>query len=188
VTSRIRGKATRTTSGELLFTQYGLSGTAILDVSDEISVALNRHRETHVSLTLDLIPFMNERELAAELTGKLAKGIAHENLVEGLLPHKLSGLLRETLQRSEVAAIVRLLKHKEFKVLGTRGWNEAEFTAGGVPVGEVDPATLESRLQKGLYLAGEILDVQGRRGGYNLAWAWASGAVAGAQASGTMNG
>ncbi|MFH0986061.1 MAG: NAD(P)/FAD-dependent oxidoreductase [Candidatus Omnitrophota bacterium] len=183
VTSRIRGKAIRTTSGELLFTQYGLSGTAVLDVSDEISVALNRHRETHVSVTIDLIPFMNERELTAELTGKLAKGIAHENLVEGLLPHKLSGLLRETVQGSDIAAIVRVLKHKEFKVLGTRGWNEAEFTAGGVPSEEVDPATLESKLQKGLYLAGEILDVQGRRGGYNLAWAWASGAVAGKQAS-----
>lgn len=182
VTSRRGGKAIRTASGELLFTQYGLSGTAILDVSDEISIALNRDHETNVSVTIDLIPFMNERELSEELSGKLAKGIARENLVEGLLPHKLSGLLREKLQSSDVAAIVRLLKHKEFKVTGTRGWNEAEFTAGGVPAGEVDPVTLESKLQKGLYLAGEILDVQGRRGGYNLAWAWASGAVAGKQA------
>ena len=79
----------------------------------------------------------------------------------------------------QVAAIVKLLKHKEFKVIGTRGWNEAEFTAGGIPAEEVDPLTLESKLQKGLYFAGEVLDVQGRRGGYHLAWAWASGAVAG---------
>lgn len=184
VTSRIQGKEIRTASGELLFTQYGLSGTAILDVSDEISVALNRGHRTDVSVAVDLIPFMDEKDLISELSSKLARGIAPENLIEGLLPHKLSGLLREELQRSDVAAIARLLKRKEFKVIGTRGWNEAEFTAGGIPVDEVDPVTLESKLQKGLYLAGEILDVQGRRGGYNLAWAWASGAVAG----GTGNG
>ena len=179
VTSRIQGKDIRTASGELLFTQYGLSGTAILDVSDEISIALNRDHKTNVSAVVDLIPFMDGNELAAELSRRLKKGIIRENLVEGLLPHKLSGLLRGTLQDSEAAAIARLLKGKEFKVIGTRGWNEAEFTAGGIPTDEVDPVTLESKLQKGLYFAGEVLDVQGRRGGYNLAWAWASGAVAG---------
>jgi predicted Rossmann fold flavoprotein len=183
VTSRIQEKEGRTASGELLFTQYGLSGTAILDVSDEISIALNRDHRTSISVIVDLIPFADEKELTLELSRKMTRGIAFENLVEGLLPHKLSGLLRGTLQGSDVAAITRLLKHKEFKVIGTRGWNEAEFTAGGIPVEEVDPLTLESKLQKGLYFSGEILDVQGRRGGYNLAWAWASGAVAGARSS-----
>ena len=62
---------------------------------------------------------------------------------------------------------------------GTRGWNEAEFTSGGVDAREVAPGTLRSKLQSGVYFAGEILDVQGGRGGYNLAWAWASGFVAG---------
>jgi predicted flavoprotein YhiN len=71
------------------------------------------------------------------------------------------------------------LKHRRFKVDGTRAWNEAEFTAGGVAAGEVHVKTLESKFQKGLYLAGEMLDVNGQRGGHNLAWAWASGAVAG---------
>jgi predicted Rossmann fold flavoprotein len=215
VTSRIRGKEARAASGELLFTQYGLSGTAALDVSDEISVALNRNHETSVSVIVDLIPFMDEKELTAELSGKLAKGIARENLLEGLLPHKFSLVLREVLEglggpsvipasatmrgtdpssggkagiqemdsrlkHSGMTKLINELKRKEFKVAGTRGWNEAEFTAGGVPAEEADPLTLESKLQKGLYFAGEVLDVQGRRGGYNLAWAWASGAVAGA--------
>ena len=62
---------------------------------------------------------------------------------------------------------------------GTRGWNEAEFTSGGINVTEIKPGTLESKLKPGVYLAGEILDVNGRRGGYNLGWAWASGLVAG---------
>ena len=71
------------------------------------------------------------------------------------------------------------LKAREYRVEGTRGWNEAEFTSGGVDAREVKPGTLESKLCPGLYLAGEVLDVQGGRGGFNLAWAWASGFVAG---------
>jgi hypothetical protein len=76
------------------------------------------------------------------------------------------------------------LKDKRFAVHGTRGWNEAEFTAGGVDAREIERETLESKLCRGLHLAGEILDVQGPRGGYNLAWAWASGLAAG-EAAGT---
>ncbi|MDD4183202.1 MAG: NAD(P)/FAD-dependent oxidoreductase, partial [Candidatus Omnitrophica bacterium] len=67
------------------------------------------------------------------------------------------------------------LKGKVFNVLATRGWNEAEFTSGGIDTGEIDEKTLQSKLVKGMYAAGEILDVTGRRGGYNLAFAWASG-------------
>jgi hypothetical protein len=74
--------------------------------------------------------------------------------------------------------LVRIVKHRKFKVQGTRGWNEAEFTAGGVPAAELD-GNLGSKIVKGLSFAGEIVDVQAARGGYQLAWAWASGAVAG---------
>jgi len=70
------------------------------------------------------------------------------------------------------------LKHRLFRVTDTRGWNEAEFTAGGVSVNELSEGILESKLQKGIYFAGEIMDVNGERGGYNLVWAWASGWVA----------
>jgi predicted Rossmann fold flavoprotein len=204
ITSRIQGKDVRTVSGELLFTQYGLSGTAILDVSDEISVAMNRDSVKDVTVLADLVPFMSEPALVEELSRRFEKGVARENLLEGLLTHKFSMVLKKALEdfgkasvipakagiqevdsrpargrHSGMTMLIKELKRKEFKVTGTRGWNEAEFTAGGIPVEEVDPVTLESRLQKGLYFAGEILDVQGRRGGYNLAWAWSSGAVAG---------
>ncbi|MEI7750880.1 MAG: aminoacetone oxidase family FAD-binding enzyme [Candidatus Omnitrophota bacterium] len=184
VTSCIEGKKIRTASGELLFTQYGLSGTAILDVSDEISIAMNRKHIKNVSVIVDLVPFMNEPTLAEELSRRFEKGVTHANLLEGLLTHKFFLAFRGEVQNADASSIAHLLKHKEFKVIGTRGWNEAEFTAGGIPAEEVNPLTLESKLQKGLYFAGEVLDVQGRRGGYNLAWAWASGAVAGAQAQG----
>ena len=179
VTSFIEGKNIRTVAGELLFTQYGLSGTAILDVSDEISVAMNREGIKNVTVVADLVPFMTEDALAEELSRRFEKGVARENLLEGLLTHKFFLSFRSVVQGADASTIAHLLKHKEFKVTGTRGWNEAEFTAGGVPAVEVDPRTLESKKVKGLYFAGEILDVQGRRGGYNLAWAWASGAVAG---------
>ncbi|MFA7255163.1 MAG: NAD(P)/FAD-dependent oxidoreductase [Candidatus Omnitrophota bacterium] len=179
VTSFIGGKKIRTESGELLFTQYGLSGTAILDVSDEISIAMNRRHVQEVTVSVDLIPFMSEGALTEELSRRFEKGVTRENFLEGLLIHKFFLAFRAALQNADASTLAHLLKHKEFKVIGTRGWNEAEFTAGGIPAGEVDPLTLESKLQKGLYFAGEILDVQGRRGGYNLAWAWASGAVAG---------
>lgn len=182
VTSRIQNKNVRTLSGELLFTQYGLSGTAVLDISEEISVAVNRHHIQDISIIADVVPFMSEKELSGELSHRLKKEIFQGDLLEGLLPHKFSLLLKEALQKADVLELVKLLKHKEFKVFGTRGWNEAEFTAGGIPLDEVAPETLESRLQRGFFIAGEILDVQGRRGGYNLAWAWASGAVAGAAA------
>jgi len=179
VTSCIDGKDVRTAAGELLFTQYGLSGTAILDVSDEISIAMNRDSIKNVIVRTDLVPFMSEAELAEEFSRRFEKGVTHENLLEGLLTHKFFTALRGGIQNADASTIARLLKRKEFKILGTRGWNEAEFTAGGIPVDEVDPLTLESKLQKGLFFAGEVLDVQGRRGGYNLTWAWASGAVAG---------
>jgi len=71
------------------------------------------------------------------------------------------------------------LKDFRFLISGTRGWNEAEFTVGGVDVNEIVPGTLESKLRKNVYFAGEVLDVNGRRGGYNLGWAWASGYIAG---------
>jgi len=189
----IRGKKAVEAGGEVLFTQYGLSGTAILDVSGPVSITMNREKVTDVSVELDLVPWMSEEALEKELSRRTARGVPTENILEGLLPHKFCKLFitqehpRRFASRSETAGVdfgswLKLLKHKRFKIQGTRGWNEAEFTAGGVPPAEVNPETLESRCQKGLYLAGEILDVGGLRGGYNLAWAWASGAVAGQEA------
>jgi predicted flavoprotein YhiN len=74
---------------------------------------------------------------------------------------------------------VRALKETELPVTGTRGWNQAEATAGGVPLSEVHLDTMESRIRPGLFLCGEMLDVDGRIGGYNFQWAWATGHLAG---------
>lgn len=183
LTSLIDAKAGRKVEGELLFTKYGLSGTAILDVSEEISIAINRLRMKNVSVVVDLLPFINEEELQKELSFRLRKKFPQEKLLIGLVPHKFSFALLDILKTRDAAAIAKYVKNKKFSVNGTRGWNEAEFTAGGLDTREVNLQTLESKFQRGLYFAGEILNVQGRRGGYNLAWAWASGYVAGLAAS-----
>jgi len=172
------GRNEKEAGGELLFTQYGLSGTAILDISDPVSIALNREGKKEVVISVDLLPFLTTEELHQELERKVKAGIPPENILEGLLPHKFSLALKEYLTKGKMAELSRVLKRKLFKVYGTRGWNEAEFTAGGIPAAEVEQ-NLQSKFQEGLYFAGEILDIQAARGGYQLAWAWASGALAG---------
>ena len=184
-TSEIGGNAAQTADGEVLFTQYGLSGTAVLDVSESLSIALNRELRTNTAIVLDLVPFMTKEGLAAEFSRRMKDGWADGDLAAGILPEKFGPAVRELVSKGRrepgaaARALASALKEKRFSVQGTRGWNEAEFTCGGVDAREVDPRTLESRFRKGFYLAGEILDVQGGRGGFNLAWAWASGFVAG---------
>jgi predicted Rossmann fold flavoprotein len=170
-------------AGELLFTQYGLSGTAALDVSREISVVLNRHAGGDIILVVDLVPWMSEGDLAAELQRKTAAGYQPQELLIGILSNKIARAVAPGEGAVSAADLAHALKTRHFAVSGTRGWNEAEFTAGGVDISEVDPATLGSRRCPGLYLCGEVLDVDGCRGGHNLAWAWASGLLAGSAAA-----
>ena len=165
--------------GDLLFTKYGLSGTCILDISEDISIALNRYRRTDIWVTVDLVPFMDDEELRQELGRRVEAKWPVDQMLTGLLPNKFGPALKDVFEKSDIETAVRVIKNRRFKVSGTRGWNEAEFTSGGVNTGEIKPGTLESRLQPGLYFAGEVLDVTGKRGGYNLGWAWASGLAAG---------
>ncbi len=177
--SVVEGREGPAVEGELLFTQYGLSGTAVLDLSEALSIALSRDGKKDVGLVVDFVPFLSEAELAAELARRTGAGWAARDLGTGLLPEKFGAVLAERRADRSDARLAGALKAWRFGVHGTRGWNEAEFTSGGVDAGEVKAGTLESKLRAGLYLAGEVLDVQGGRGGYNLAWAWASGYVAG---------
>jgi len=175
----IDGKAKTRILGELLFTKYGLSGTAILDISKDISIAINRLHKKDIQVSVDMVPFMSADELKEEISRRIQKGSAPENLMIGILPNKFSLVFRDLFKDASIEKITGMLKDRRFDILGTRGWNEAEFTAGGIDTGEVSGITLGSKFKKGVYFAGEILDVNGERGGYNLAWAWASGFVAG---------
>ncbi len=165
--------------GELLFTKYGLSGTCILDVSEEISLALHRQHKTDMQVAVDMVPFLEKEELQKILDRRRKEKVPAEDMLAGILPNKFGTALKGLSENNDINAVVSSLKEQRFKVNGTRGWNEAEFTRGGININEINPDTLESKLKKGVYFAGEVLDVNGKRGGYNLAWAWASGWVAG---------
>jgi predicted Rossmann fold flavoprotein len=189
VRALIDGREAASADGDLLFTAYGLSGTAVLDVSDPISAALNRDGDGEAVLAVDFVPFLSFVELTDEIRNRITAGWGEAELVSGLLPEKLAAQAPSLIPpgpdspEARAGRLARALKDKRFAVLGTRGWNEAEFTSGGVDAREVNEKTLESKKQSGLFLAGEILDVQGPRGGYNLAWAWGSGLVAGQEAA-----
>jgi len=176
--SIIGGQPSEVITGELLFTKYGLSGTCIIDVSEPISIALNRRHEQDVALEIDLVPFMELTRLKDELANRKKKKWSPADMLSGILPEKLSVALKYLFETRQVEQAAEQLKKWRFSVTETRGWNEAEFTAGGVEVSEVTWGTLESKLVPGVHFAGEVLDVSGPRGGYNLAWAWASGCVA----------
>lgn len=184
-TALVTEKPTQSAEGEVLFTQYGLSGTAILDASEALSIAINRDGRTDAAVIVDLVPFLTQTALAARLLKRMKDGWDTADLALGILPDRFASVLPGMIpagcrDHEETSAfLAAVLKKKRFNVHGTRGWNEAEFTCGGIDAREVDPRTLESKVQPRLYFAGEILDVQGKRGGYNLAWAWASGFVAG---------
>ena len=174
-------------TGDLLFTDYGLSGLTILDSSEEPSIALTRRASKNVWAVVDLVPFMSEDELKKDIASRLRRKYPDDKLLAGILPARFAHVLTDIAATRDPAAIAAYVKKKRFRITGTRGWNDAEFTAGGIDHREVDAKTLESKKCPGLYLAGEILDVNGKRGGYNLAWAWASGFVAGLEAAGKKN-
>lgn len=175
----MHGKVLSESSGELLFTKYGLSGTVALDVSEAISIAINREEKKDVWLSVDMAPFMDTKALKDELCRRSERKVKSENMLIGILPNRCVAALADLCKKSRCDTLAEAIKDMRFKVLGTRGWNEAEFTAGGLDVQQVKESTLESKLKQNLYFAGEMLDVCGERGGYNLAWAWASGFMAG---------
>lgn len=175
----IGGEVLAEAGGELLFTKYGLSGTVILDVSRPISIALNRSAKKSAEIVVDIAPFMSTDELRNELIKRTKEKRTQDDMLVGILPNKFGPALKKMIDIKNADKTAAFLKAIRFKVDGTRGWNEADFTAGGVDTREVNAYTLGSKLAQDVYFAGEVLDVDGERGGYNLAWAWASGYVAG---------
>jgi predicted Rossmann fold flavoprotein len=154
--------------GEVQFTESGLSGICIFDLSKHL-----RSRETGVcKISLDFAPDFSEKYIYDLIGSALPAGL------RGLLPSKLADLILSEVGGDGEAAS-RLTKGMMFHVSGTKGWKEAQTTSGGVLLEEVDMQSMESRLVSGLFFAGELLDFDERCGGFNLSWAWASGIRAG---------
>jgi hypothetical protein len=190
---RVNGKVLARRSGEVLFTSYGLSGPAILDVSRAAVFAL---RSGTVKCSLDLFPEYTVKSLNLMLNERRGKncdrfwrdficGLADERVL--LLLSDLAKVGGDKLTGSVPEAVfgnfVRLLKNFEIEISGPLGWPEAMAAAGGVLASEVSPETFESTKLKGLFITGELLDVDADSGGYNLHFAWTSGLLAGRAAS-----
>lgn len=188
-TIREGGKVFFEEFGEMLFTHFGVSGPLMLSAS---SVVNDRLRKKNLSLTIDLKPALSEEQLDARILRDFEenKNRQFKNSVKGLLPAKmipvvisLSGIDPEKkingITKQERKKLVECIKAFPLTLTGLRGFNEAIITRGGVSVKQVDPSTMESKLVKGLYFAGEILDVDAYTGGFNLQIAWSTGYMAG---------
>jgi predicted Rossmann fold flavoprotein len=161
------------TAGELQFTEDGLSGICIFDLSRYMRIKDARPRR----IELDFAPGIDEGTLEALLSENRSASLS------GVVPAKLAALIgRET--KGNPASAARMLKRMEFHVTGTKGWKDAQVTSGGVPLDEIDADTMESKLVRGLFFAGELLDYDGVCGGFNLNWAFNTGLKAGISASG----
>jgi predicted Rossmann fold flavoprotein len=175
--------------GSLLCTHFGVSGPAALDISRYLIDA--RFDDRGAALVVNWLPAVAPEALHAALRGLGPR--TPGTLLERWIPDRLvrtlcavagvdAGRPGHRLTRQDRAALVRTLVEMPLPVTGDRGFNYAEVTAGGVPLSEVRLETMESRKCAGLYLCGEICDVDGRIGGFNFQWAWASGYVAGVSA------
>ena len=176
--------------GELQLTEYGLSGIPVFQVSRYASAALHKGRQVKASVSFlpgfeewEAARFLNRRrkQLADRGAGGFLNGLLNQKL--GLTLLYRAGIRPEEpvsrIPKEAWEALVRQITSFEARVTGTNSFEQAQVCCGGVDVRQVCPETMESRLAPGLFFAGEILDVDGICGGYNLQWAWSSGRLAG---------
>lgn len=175
--------------GEMLFTHYGVSGPLMLSAS---SIVGKKLREKELKLVIDLKPALSMEQLEKRVLRDFEENQNRQfkNAVGKLFPAKLIPVMIELsgidedkkvniISREERQRFVSLIKHLPVTLTGLRGYNEAIITKGGVKVKEIDPGTMESKLVKGLYFAGEVLDLDAVTGGFNLQIAWSTGYAAG---------
>ena len=179
--------------GEMLFTHFGVSGPLMLSAS---SYYVKKYLGTPVELKIDLKPALSKEQLDKRLLKDFEenKNKQFKNSLDALLPSKMIPVMIRLLgispekrineiTKEERSKIADLLKALPLTVNGVRGFREAIITQGGVHVKEINPSTMESKLVKGLYFAGEVLDVDALTGGFNLQVAWSTGYLAGESAA-----
>lgn len=176
--------------GELLFAAYGVSGIPILQISRFAAKALDEKKK--VTLNIDFFPGKNLKEVTEMLLTRISRNPYKtiEEIFVGLLNNKLAYVcLKEAgvtptlpcnkVDKGKLQLVAKQIKEWMVPISETNPFDQAQVTAGGVDTKEINPDTLESRIMKGLYFTGEIIDVDGTCGGYNLQWAWSTGAIAG---------
>ena len=177
-------------TGELQFTEHGLSGPVMFEVSRDACQGTGEW-----TCRLDFLPCKDEEWLYQELLRRKDTHWRAEDLLTGILHNRLGRVLTQAvgisgyvpisqLEADEIANVAHAVKHFEVKLTEPMGMDAAQVTAGGIVTSEFDPETMESKLVAGLYACGEVLDIDGDCGGYNLQWAWSSGRLAGQSAGG----
>ena len=177
--------------GEIQFTEYGLSGPVIFEISRDVCQAPGEW-----ICRLDFLPDLPVGTLKAELRRRRGSTLGAEDLLTGILHNRLGRVLTAAagirgqrvvsdLADEELDAVCVAVKCFDVPLTEPLGMDSAQVTAGGVLTSEFDPETMESRLVPGLYACGEVLDIDGDCGGYNLQWAWSSGRLAGRSAGGS---
>lgn len=179
----------QSSTGELQFTEYGISGPVVFEVSRDVCQGTGRW-----SAVLDFLPDMSPEALSRELERRTTTQLDMDELFTGILHNRLGRVLTKAaglplggkihqLTESERQAAVNTVKGFELHITEPLGMDSAQVTAGGVLTEQFDPMTMQSRLVPGLYACGEVLDIDGDCGGYNLQWAWSSGRLAGLKAA-----
>ena len=187
---RREGKLFSESTGELQFTEYGLSGPVIFEVSRDACQEKGKW-----TALLDLLPQWTQTQILEELQRRKETNLPVEELLTGILHNRLGRVLTRCvgikgkeyacdLSQQELENVSACVKAFELELTEPLGMDSAQVTAGGVLTADFDPNTMESKLVPGLYACGEVLDIDGDCGGYNLQWAWSSGRCAGLHAGG----
>ncbi len=179
--------------GEIIFTDYGISGIPIMQLSRFVAKSLDKGKSCW--LLLDFIKDRTKEELKDILKRRIKQnpGKSLEEMMIGLFNHKLNYILikearldptmpSNRVSERDIDILTQQMKEFRLQINGTNSFENAQVCSGGVKTGEIDAATMESKLVKRLYMAGELVDVDGTCGGYNLQWAWSSGYLAGTTA------
>lgn len=178
-------KLKNSVKGDLLFTNYGLSGSAILDISRSASLGISDKKE--VEIKIDLLPEISLETLKSLLLKRVKlsqtmpyelwlNGIIHKKLIKLILTYAKVGL---NINTKTIHKLAFAIKNLNLLIDDTKGVKSCEVMAGGVLTKDINPKTFESKIVSGLFFCGEVLDVDGDCGGYNLHFAWASGYLAG---------
>ena len=183
------GKVHYSEMGEMLFTHFGISGPLVLSASAYLSDTLKKHQYVGY---IDLKPALDEEMLDKRILKDFQDGINKNfnNAIEKLLPKKMIPVIIELakinpykkvheITKEERENLVKIIKNLPVHISGTRGYNEAIITKGGISIKEINPKTMESKIMPNIYFVGEVLDLDAMTGGYNLQIAWSTGYLAG---------
>lgn len=186
----VDNKVIRTEFGEILFTDYGISGPPIMQLSSYASKAL--YENLNVIIRIDMFPLESKDDIESFFTTHFSMfghreistaliGVINKKLISTILKDvgiKDIHIPCSSIDWRTTSKLIDKFKRWDFKCIGTNGFNNSQVTVGGVNTSEINNISLESKLVKNLYFCGEILDVHGDCGGFNLQWAWSSGYLA----------